>query len=209
MQKIIAIAILAIIAAGIFSLSQGFTLANAAKNQNKLDRVASQSDTPIIGADNNANAAKSSDSNNNNDSNNSSSNANTASRSSSGTIGGEVPPSPKNMVVTAILKKGEITKGGSETITVKALTENGTGIPDVNVAATVVDYATQQQRVLLGGQTDKTGEVDLTTQIGPNAHLGQYLVAISAEKDGAKSTISTGFAVNAKDGMGSEGKKGG
>jgi uncharacterized membrane protein len=112
------------------------------------------------------------------------------------------------MVVTAILKKGEITKGGSETITVKALSENGTGISDVNVAATVVDYATQQQRVLLGGQTDKTGEVELTTQIGPNAHLGQYLVAISAEKDGEKSTISTGFAVNDKGGMGSDGKKG-
>jgi len=201
MQKIIAIAILAIIAAGVFS--QGLSLANAAKN--KLDRVASQSDTPIIGADN-----KGSDNGNNNDNNNntSSNSGSNPVRSSSGTIGGEIQQAPKNMVVTAILKKGEITKGGSETVTVKALTENGTGIPDVNVAATVVDYATQQQRVLLGGQTDKTGEVDLTTQIGPNAHLGQYLVAISAEKDGLKSTISTGFAVNDKDGMGSEGKKG-
>jgi hypothetical protein len=201
MQKIIAIAILAIIAAGIPS----FSFVNAAKN--KIDRIASQSDTPIIGAgSSDSNVAKSSD--NNNDNNNNGNDSNTGTRSSSGTIGGEVQPAPKNMVVTAILKKGEITKGGSETITVKALTENGTGIPDVNVAATVVDYATQQQRVLLGGQTDKTGEVDLTTQIGPNAHLGQYLVAISAEKDGLKSTISTGFAVNDKGSMGSDGKKG-
>jgi hypothetical protein len=204
MQKIIAIAILAIIAAGIPS----FSFVNAAKN--KIDRIASQSDTPIIGADNKGSDSGSSNNNNNNNDNNNSSSggSNTGTRSSSGTIGGEAPPSAKNMVVTAILKKGEITKGGSETITVKALSENGTGISDVNVAATVVDYATQQQRVLLGGQTDKTGEVDLTTQIGPNAHLGQYLVAISAEKDGQKSTISTGFAVNDKAGMGSDGKKG-
>lgn len=196
MQKIIAIAILAMLAVAIPS----FSFAHASKN--KLDRIASQSDTPIIGADNNNNNNASP-----NDNNKSGGNSN-PSPSTSATIGGEVQTAPKNMIVTAILKKGEIEKGGSETITVKALTENGTGISDVNVAATVVDYATQQQRVLLGGQTDKTGEVDLTTQIGPNAHLGQYLVAISAEKDGTKSTISTGFAVNDKAGMGSDGKKG-
>ena len=117
----------------------------------------------------------------------------------SGTIGGDTPSKSNTMIVTAIPEKGEISKGSTESITVKAATDNGTGIPDVNIASIIVDYASQSQKVLLGGQTDAKGELVLTTQIGPHAHAGQYLVTVTAQKDGLdKQNISTGFAVTEK-----------
>jgi hypothetical protein len=127
----------------------------------------------------------------------------------SGTIGGDTPQTSNSMIVTAVPEKGEITKGAAESITVKAVTDNGTGIPDVNIASIVIDYASQSQKVLLGGQTDAKGELVLTTQIGPHAHAGQYLVTVTAQKDGLdKQNISTGFAVTEKgSGSGSDSPK--
>ena len=117
----------------------------------------------------------------------------------SGTIGGNTPSNSSSMIVTAIPAKAEIDKGSAESITVKAVSDNGTGIPDVNIASIIVAYTAENQRVLLGGQTDAKGELTLTTQIGPHAHAGQYLVTITAQKDGLeKQNVSTGFAVTEK-----------
>jgi hypothetical protein len=134
---------------------------------------------------------------------------NSTNTSQSGTIGGDTPQTSNSMIVTAVPEKGEITKGAAESITVKAVTDNGTGIPDVNIASIVIDYASQSQKVLLGGQTDAKGELVLTTQIGPHAHAGQYLVTVTAQKDGLdKQNISTGFAVTEKgSGSGSDSPK--
>ena len=107
---------------------------------------------------------------------------------------------PAKMFITAIPEKPLLSRGNTEGILVKAETDNGTAIPDVTIQSVVVDYATGKQKVVLGGQTDDKGEVKIAAAIGPHAHPGQFLVTIVGEKDGFnKSTVSTGFAVAAKD----------
>lgn len=118
--------------------------------------------------------------------------------------------SAKSVVLTAATDKPVVAAGGSQTIHVKAAMDNGTGIPDVTIQAIVQDYVTGKQRVLLGGQTDDKGMIDLTATIGPHAKTGQFLVIVNASKDNLpKQTIATGFTVNEKGGSSSSGSTSG
>lgn len=108
----------------------------------------------------------------------------------------------RGLILTAVPDRGIVAAGDAETIHVKATTNNGTGISDLMVQALVMDYATGKQRVILGGQTNEKGELDLIANIGPHAKSGQFFVAVNATKNDLKSAIATGFAVNEK-GMGS------
>lgn len=118
--------------------------------------------------------------------------------------------SAKSLVLTAATDKPVVAAGASQTIHVKAAMDNGTGIPDVTIQAIVQDYVTGKQRVLLGGQTDDKGMIDLTATIGPHAKTGQFLVIVNASKDNLpKQTIATGFTVNEKGGSSSSGSTSG
>lgn len=116
---------------------------------------------------------------------------------------GSTEPQPTNnnsktLVLTAVPAKPVISAGATETIHVKAATDNGTGIPDLLIQALVMDYATGKQKVTLGGQTNEKGELDLQAAIGPHAKSGQFLVIVNATKDDKKSSIATGFAAMEK-----------
>lgn len=126
------------------------------------------------------------------------------------TSSGSTEPQPINnnsnsLVLTAIPDKGIIAAGDTQTIHIKAATANGTGIPDLLIQALVMDYATGKQKVLLGGQTNEKGELDVMAAIGPHAKSGQFLVIVNATKDNKKSSIATGFAAVEKGSASSSG----
>ena len=100
------------------------------------------------------------------------------------------------IILTATPEKDPLPRGATQTILITAKSENGTALPDVNIASVILDYATAKQKLFLGGQTDDKGEVKVSAQIGPHSKPGQFLVTIVGEHDGfKKSAISTGFAV--------------
>jgi hypothetical protein len=102
----------------------------------------------------------------------------------------------KSLVVTAIPDKASISVGKPEIIHVKAAMENGTGLSNVTIRSMIIDYVTSKEKVLLGGKTDKKGELDLTAQIGPHAKPGQFLALVNATSpDGQQKGVSTGFVV--------------
>jgi len=105
----------------------------------------------------------------------------------------------KTLVLTAVPDKPTISAGDTETIHIKATTGNGTAISDATIQALVIDYVTAKQKVLLGGQTNDKGLLDISAAIGPHAKSGQFLVGINGTKDGIVQGISTGFAVTGKD----------
>lgn len=117
----------------------------------------------------------------------------------------------ESLVLTAAPDKPEIAAGAAQTIHVKAAMDNGTGISDVTIQALVQDYVTGKQKVLLGGQTDDKGILDLTATIGPHAKTGQFLIVVNASKDNLqKQTVASGFVVNEKSsGGGSSSSSGG
>jgi len=102
----------------------------------------------------------------------------------------------KSLVVTAIPDKPSISVGKPEVIHVKAAMENGTGISNVTIRSMIIDYVTSKEKVLLGGKTDKKGEIDLTANIGTHAKPGQFLALVNATSpDGQEKGVSTGFVV--------------
>jgi len=102
----------------------------------------------------------------------------------------------KSLVVTAIPDKPSISVGKPEVIHVKAAMENGTGISNVTIRSMIIDYVTSKEKVLLGGKTDKKGELDLTANIGTHAKPGQFLALVNATSpDGQEKGVSTGFVV--------------
>ncbi len=127
-------------------------------------------------------------------------NTNTSAKalSTSGTT--EQPPSAKaaaeTLVLTAVADKPLIKAGASQTIHVRAAMENGTGIPDVNIQTLVQQYNSSTQKVLLGGQTNDKGALDMTAAIGPHAKAGQFLIIANATKGDLKSSVASGFAVS-------------
>src|SRR5689334_16588199 len=64
----------------------------------------------------------------------------------------------QKIVLTAIPEKNPLTRGTTQSVAIKATTDNGTAIPDVSVQSIISDFATGKLRVLLGGQTDDKGE---------------------------------------------------
>lgn len=124
------------------------------------------------------------------------------------TTSGSTEPQPINnnsntLVLTAVPDKAVIAAGDTETIHIKATTDNGTGISDLLIQALVMDYATGKQKVILGGSTNAKGELDVSAAIGPHAKAGQFLVIVNATKDNKKSSIATGFAATEKGSGGS------
>lgn len=103
-----------------------------------------------------------------------------------------------SIILTASADRGEIKAGSTQTIHIRAITSNGTAIADLPVQVLVRDYATGNEKLLLAGQTNSKGETDVSAPIPTSSKTGQFFVVINAEKDGVKSTISTGFAVDGK-----------
>lgn len=108
----------------------------------------------------------------------------------------------KTLVLTAVAEKPFIKAGDKQVIHVRTAMDNGTGIPDVTVQALTQEYNATNQKVLLGGQTDAKGNLDLTVTTGPHAKAGQFLIVANAStKNDIKSSVASGFAVT--DGSGS------
>lgn len=130
--------------------------------------------------------------------NNTNTGTSTQALSTTGTT--EQPPSTKaeakTLVLTAVADKPLIKAGASQTIHVRAAMENGTGIPDVNIQTLVQQYNSSTQKVLLGGQTNDKGVLDMTAAIGPHAKSGQFLIIANASKGDLKSSVASGFAVS-------------
>jgi hypothetical protein len=115
----------------------------------------------------------------------------------------------KSLVITAIPDKPIVATGKPEIIHVKAAMENGTGLSNVTIRSMIIDYVTSKEKVVLGGKTDKKGELDLTANIGQHAKAGQFLALINATApDGQEKGISTGFVVVDKGGSSSSGSSG-
>lgn len=101
----------------------------------------------------------------------------------------------KTLVLTAVADKPTIKAGDTQTIHIRTAMDNGTGIPDVTIQALTQEYNATNQKVLLGGQTDNKGNLDLTVTTGPHAKPGQFLIVTNASKDDIKSSVASGFAV--------------
>lgn len=100
------------------------------------------------------------------------------------------------MFLTAVPEKPIVSRGTTETVDISAKTDNGTGIPDVDIQSIIVDYASGHHKTILGGTTDDKGNVKVSAQIGPHAHPGQFLVTVQGVNDKFDTAqISTGFAV--------------
>lgn len=102
------------------------------------------------------------------------------------------------LVLTAVPDKPTISAGDTQVIHIKSAMDNGTGISDATIQVLVQDYQTGKQKVMLGGQTDDKGLLDVSAQIGPHSKAGQFFVVVDAVKDNLKSKIGTGFAVTEK-----------
>lgn len=108
-------------------------------------------------------------------------------------VGGE--SMAKSLILTAVAEKPFIKAGDKQTIHVRTAMDNGTGIPDVTVQALTQEYNSTTQKVLLGGQTDVKGNLDLTVTTGPHAKPGQFLIVANATKGDIKQSVASGFAV--------------
>jgi hypothetical protein len=101
----------------------------------------------------------------------------------------------KTLVLTAVAEKPFVKAGDKQIIHVRTAMDNGTGIPDVTIQALTQEYNATNQKVLLGGQTDAKGNLDLTVTTGPHAKAGQFLIIANAAKGDLKSSVASGFAV--------------
>ena len=133
----------------------------------------------------------------NNDNNTSSTSTSTSGEGASAVA---VAGNDNGLILTAVPDKPTIKPGDSQTIHFKTTTTNGTALADSSIQAIIQDWATGKHKMLLSGQTDDKGTLDITTNIGPHATNGQYFVGASANNNNSKSSVSTGFAVDNSNG---------